>query len=125
MIRLSLPVPPTGNHMFTVSRGRKIMGAAYRKWRKIAEPEIHRQMQDQAPILGPYRLSLKLDRLSRAERDLTNYLKGPEDALVACGVVRDDSDCVEVVARWSERTPGKGAMVWIEINAQKKEEDEW
>ena len=101
--------------MFTVVRGRKIMGANYRKWRKLAEPEIHRQMQGQAPILGPYRLSLKLDRLSRAERDLTNYLKGPEDALVACGVVRDDSDCVEVVARWSERKPGKGAMVWIEV----------
>lgn len=115
MIRLSLPVPPTGNHMFTVVRGRKIMGANYRKWRKIAEPEIHRQMQGQAPILGPYRLSLKLDRLSRAERDLTNYLKGPEDALVACGVVRDDSDCVAVYAEWSDKAPGKGAMVWIEV----------
>ena len=115
MIRLSLPVPPTGNHMFTVSRGRKIMGASYRKWRKIAEPEIHRQMQGQTAIFGPYKLSLKLDRLSKTERDLTNYLKGPEDALVACGVVRDDSDCQAIYAEWSDRPSGKGACVWIEI----------
>ena len=96
------------------------MGANYRKWRKIAEPEIHRQMQGQAPILGPYRLSLKLDRLSRAERDLTNYLKGPEDALVACGVVRDDSDCVAVYAEWSDKAPGKGAQVHILLVADDK-----
>lgn len=120
MIRMSLPVPPTGNHMFTVVRGRKIMGANYRKWRKIAEPEIHRQMQGQAPILGPYKLSLKLDRLSRAERDLTNYLKGPEDALVACGVVRDDSDCQAVYAEWSDKAPGKGAEVHILLVADDK-----
>ncbi len=106
--------------MFTISRGRKIMGANYRKWRKVAEPEIHRQMQGQASILGPYRLSLKLDRLSRAERDLTNYLKGPEDALVACGVVRDDSDCVAVYAEWSDKAPGKGAQVHILLVADDK-----
>jgi Holliday junction resolvase RusA-like endonuclease len=99
--------------MFTVSRGRKIMGAAYRKWRKIAEPEIHRQMHGQTPILGPYKLSLRLDRLSKAERDLSNYLKGPEDALVACGVVRDDSDCQAIYAEWSDKAPGKGAEVHI------------
>lgn len=108
-------MPPTGNHMFTVVRGRKIMGANYRKWRKLAEPEIHRQMQGQQSIAGPYRLSLRFDRLSRAERDLSNYIKGPEDALVGCGVVRDDSDCVAIYAEWTDRTPGKGAMVWIEV----------
>lgn len=91
------------------------MGAAYRKWRKVAEPEIHRQMQGQMPILGPYKLSLRLDRLSKSERDLSNYLKGPEDALVACGVVRDDSDCQAIYAKWSDRPSGKGACVWIEI----------
>lgn len=115
MIRISLPVPPTGNHMFTVVRGRKIMGASYRKWRKIAEPEIHHQMASQVALTGPYSLRIRLERLSKAERDLTNYLKGPEDALVACGVVRDDSDCVSIFAEWSDKPSGKGAMVHIEL----------
>lgn len=115
MIQLSLPMPPTGNHMFTVVRGRKIMGAAYRKWRKIAEPEIKKYMEGREAILGPYRMSLSFDRPSKAERDLSNYIKGPEDALVACGVVRDDSDCMEIVARWSNRPSGSGACVHIVV----------
>lgn len=118
-IRLSLPVPPTGNNMFTVARGRKIMSPTYRKWRAVSEPECYRQMAGQFSILGPYRITLTLDRASKAERDLTNYLKGPEDCIVACGVVRDDSDCREVVARWSDRTPGKGAQVHILIEEEK------
>lgn len=110
--------------MFTVMRGRKIMSPTYRKWRKIAEPEIYRQMKGQTPIPGPYKLSLRLDRLSKAERDLTNYLKGPEDAIVACCVVRDDSDCQSIYAEWSDRPSGKGACVWIEIESVGKKESE-
>lgn len=113
MIRLSLPMPPTGNNMYTVSRGRKIMSPTYRKWRQCAEPEIRRQMVGQTPLHGPYKLSLRLDRASKAERDLSNYIKGPEDALVLCGVVRDDSDCVALYAEWTERAPCKGAEVHI------------
>ena len=123
MIRLSLPMPPTGNHMFTVVRGRKIMGANYRKWRAIAEAEIRRQMATQVPLIGPYRLSLRFDRATRAERDLSNYIKGPEDALVLCGVVRDDSDCVALSACWSDRVPAKGAMVHIEIEMERKNDE--
>lgn len=115
MLELSLPMPPTGNHMFTVYKGRKIMGASYRKWRKAAEPEIERQMEGLDSMTEPYRMSLVFDRLSKAERDLSNYIKGPEDAIVACGVVRDDSDCVAIYAEWSERPPGKGAMVHIRL----------
>lgn len=121
MIRLSLPMPPTGNHMFTVVRGRKIMGAAYRKWRKIAEPDIRAQMAAQSALNGHYRLSLRFDRASRAERDLSNYIKGPEDAIVSCGVVRDDSDCQAIYAEWTDRTPGKGAMVHISIEKVENE----
>jgi len=113
VIRLTLPMPPTGNHMFTVVRGRKIMGANYRKWRVLAEAEIHRQMQGQQRLTGPYRLSLKFDRASRAERDLSNYIKGPEDAVVLCNVVRDDSDCVALYAEWSDKPPAKDAYVHI------------
>lgn len=113
MIRLTLPMPPTGNNMFTVSRGRKIMSPTYRKWRKIAEPDIQAQMATQSALSGPYRLSLRFDRASRAERDLSNYIKGPEDAIVACNVVRDDSDCQAIYAEWTDRTPGNGAMVHI------------
>lgn len=101
--------------MFTVHRGRKIMGAAYRKWRKIAEPEIRRQMEGVTAIDTPYRMSLVFDRPSKAERDLSNYIKGPEDAIVFCGVVRDDSDCMEILASWSDRKPGAGAMVSVAI----------
>jgi len=113
MIRLSLPMPPTGNNMFTVRHGRKIMSPSYRKWRILAEMDIQRQMLDQAPLTGPYRLSLKFDRPSRAERDLSNYIKGPEDALVLCQCVRDDSDCVALYAEWTDRAPGKDAQVHI------------
>lgn len=115
MIELTLPMPPTGNHMFTVYKGRKIMGKAYRDWRKIAEVLIRDQMQSQAPMAEPYKLSLKFDRASKALRDLSNYIKGPEDAIVHCGVVRDDSDCEAIYVEWTDRVPGKGAQCHIRV----------
>lgn len=115
VIHLKLPMPPSGNHMFTVSRGRKIMAKAYRDWRKIVEVSIRDQMASQTAMADPYKLSLCFDRPSKALRDLSNYIKGPEDAIVHCGVVRDDSDCEAIYVEWTDRTPGKGAQVHIRV----------
>lgn len=114
-MRLTLPFPPTTNNLF-IQRGRiRILSPAYRKWRALVEPLIHTQMQAHAPLAGPYHMHLALDRPDKRARDLSNYIKAAEDSLVSCGVVRDDSDCEEVRVCWSNRKPGKGASINIEL----------
>lgn len=103
--------------MFSVFRGRKLMSKAYRAWRELAAVEIDSQMRDQKAISGPYHLMVEFDRPDRRSRDLTNYIKPLEDSLVLCLVIRDDSDAVSVMLKWSDRPPGKGAKAHIEIEA--------
>jgi crossover junction endodeoxyribonuclease RusA len=117
MISLEVTFPPTGNHMFSVFRGRKIMSKAYRAWREMAAVQIDNQMVGQKPIIGPYHLLVEFDRPDKRSRDLTNYIKPLEDSLVLCRVVRDDSDAVSVLLKWSDRPTGKGAVAKVEIES--------
>jgi len=93
------------------------MSKAYRKWRELAAVVIDNQMIGQTPVTGPYHCMMTFDRPDRRARDLTNYPKAIEDSLKLCGVIRDDSDAVTVMLKWSERPPGKGAHVAVEIES--------
>lgn len=115
MIELECPFPPTTNNLFMNVGKRRIPTPAYRKWREIAACLIDHQMVGKQPITGPYHMVIDLDRPDKRNRDVSNYAKALEDSLVLCRVIRDDSDARSLMLKWSDRTPGKGAVARIEI----------
>jgi crossover junction endodeoxyribonuclease RusA len=97
MIRLSFPFPPSVNNLFVnVKRGR-VKSASYKAWEQLAGLAVkdsHRQR------IGAYSIAICLKRPDRRVRDLGNYEKAISDALVAHGVIADDSGCERLTMQW-------------------------
>lgn len=117
MIELSCPFPPTTNNLFMNVGKRRIPTKGYRAWRELAAVQIDNQMIGQTPISGPYHMTIELDRPDKRARDVSNYAKAIEDSLVLCRAIRDDSDALSLMLKWSDRKPGKGAEARVEIEA--------
>lgn len=117
LVRLSINFPPTTNNLFMTVGKRRVPTKAYRAWRELAALQIDHQMHSQKPITGPYHMVIELDRPDKRGRDVSNYAKALEDSLVLCRVIRDDSDALSLMMKWSGRKPGKGAMASVEIEA--------
>lgn len=117
MINLSVPFPPTTNNLFMNVGKRRVPTKAYRSWRELVCVVIDNQMHGQKPIDGPYHMVIELDRPDKRARDVSNYAKAIEDALVVAKVVRDDSDALSLMLKWSDRAPGKEAHAHVEIEA--------
>lgn len=117
MIRLSVPFPPTTNNLFMNVGKRRVPTKGYRDWRELACVLIDNQMHGQEPITGPYHMVIELDRPDKRGRDVSNYAKAVEDSLVLSRVIRDDSDALSLMLKWSDRKPGKGAEAKVEIEA--------
>jgi len=115
VIELSVPFPPTMNTIWRSYKGRNILSKPYRAWRELAAVQIDHQMHGQTPITGPYHMVVEYDRPDKRGRDISNYIKALEDSLVLCRVIRDDSDCLSLMLKWSDRKPGKGAEARVEI----------
>lgn len=120
MISLRCPFAPTTNNLFMNVGKRRVPTPRYRAWRDLAAVQIDHMMIRQTPITGPYHFCMALDRPDRRGRDLSNYIKAVEDVLVLCGVVRDDSDAISLVIKWTDRKPAKGAEAHIEIESAQK-----
>jgi Holliday junction resolvase RusA-like endonuclease len=119
LISLSVPFPPTTNNLFMNVGKRRIPTKAYRDWRELACVVIDEQVSrwGYAPIDGPYHMVIELDRPDKRGRDVSNYAKAVEDALVLSRVIRDDSDALSLMLKWSDRAPGKNAHAHVEIEA--------
>ncbi len=109
---LMVPFPPTTNNLFANDRGSgRYRTAQYKLWRGDAQ----RALRQQSPL--PHfqvavSLVLTLGRPDKRRRDISNYIKAPEDALVEAGILDDDSQVEDVRARWSEDVTG--CMIEIE-----------
>ena len=114
---LVLPFPPSTNNLFA-GKARRFRSKGYEAW--IAEAE--HAMRQQRPLphhTGAVELSLtagwprrKDGSPSQQRRDISNYIKAPEDLLVKFGVIEDDSLVEDLRIRW-ERT---GAVTGIQID---------
>jgi crossover junction endodeoxyribonuclease RusA len=106
MLTLQLPFPPTTNNLFANARGGRggrFPTKAYKAWRDRAAVAIRRQAP--AGIKGPVTLDIQLGRPDRRRRDLSNYIKALEDALVQHGLIEDDSMVQTLLVEWGS-TPG-------------------
>jgi crossover junction endodeoxyribonuclease RusA len=100
IITLSLPYPPSANRIWRNVAGKTLKSRAYRSWLESVRGEVLIARCGQ--IAGPYRLEVRANRPDRRARDIDNLLKPTSDALMAAGVIGDDSAAVSVFAEWAE-----------------------
>ena len=118
MLRIALTgMPPSANamrsHFIDAGKVRSVKSKAYAEWKKAAAWEIAAARPGK--IVGPYRLYIAVQRDWRSKRptDLDNRIKPVSDALVAAGVVTDDSLAEEVSAKWADDLGGPAVVVLI------------
>ena len=110
MIELTLPYPPSANHLWIRARKGMRKSNTYVAWLMLAGIEARKQKPGK--IDGHYKLSLNAARPDKRLRDIDNLIKPVSDLLVSIGVIKDDSACEMVTARWV--TAGEGITVRIE-----------
>ena len=112
MLNLHLPFPPTTNNLYANERGGRggrFPTKAYKAWKARVAVAIRRQAPD--PIKGAVMLNIQLGRPDRRRRDLSNYIKALEDALVQHDLIEDDSMVQALSMSWGS-TPGATVRVW-------------
>lgn len=90
MIELSLPYPPSVNHLYATVRGRRVLSKKGREYKSsIAELVA---LQKHAPELkGDIGVMIDLYPPDRRRRDIDNPVKPLLDALTKSGIWSDDS----------------------------------
>ncbi len=118
MIRITLSeMPPSANgmrsHFIADGKVRSVKSKAYAQWKRAAAWEI--AAQHPTKLQGPYRLTIAAQRdwRSKRARDIDNIIKPVSDALVAAGVVVDDSLAEKVSAEWSDNLGGPAVVALI------------
>lgn len=110
-------MPPSANamraHFIDGGRVRSVKSKPYAEWKKAAAWEIAAARAGR--VDGPYRLSIAVQRdwRSKRARDIDNVIKPVSDALVAAGVVTDDSLAESVSAKWADNLGGPAVVVLI------------
>jgi Holliday junction resolvase RusA-like endonuclease len=100
-------------HFIQDGKVRSVKAKGYAEWKKATAWEIAGARPGK--IDGPYRLSIAVQRdwRSKRARDIDNIIKPVSDALVAAGVVTDDSLAESVSAKWADNLGGPAVVVLI------------
>lgn len=117
VMTLTLPWPPSVNHLYAVVNGRKVLSAKGRDY--IAE--VARSVARQTPCtFGPLRIAYSAVAFppDRRRRDLSNLVKIVEDSLTKAGVWDDDSQVDQMT--WIRSEPVGAGSVFIEIREMGK-----
>jgi Holliday junction resolvase RusA-like endonuclease len=120
MVRVVLSdMPPSTNNLrahFVDGAGklRSAKTKRYAEWKKAAAWEIAAGRPGK--IDGPYSLSLAVQRdwRSKRARDIDNIIKPVSDALVAAGVIKDDSLAERVEAHWADNLDGAAVVAIVQ-----------
>lgn len=118
MIRIAFSeMPPSANgmraHFIADGKVRSVKSKTYAAWKAAAAWEIAAARPGK--ISGPYRLYIAVQRDWRSKRakDIDNLIKPCSDALVAAGIVTDDSLAEEVNAKWVDNLGGPAVVALI------------
>lgn len=101
MITLWLPFPPSLNSLFP-GKVRRHKSKQYETW--IIEAKRALSQQHFTCFDKPVSISYKFGRPDKRTRDLDNFFKAPNDLLVACGVIKDDSLIYKIGGEWADIT---------------------
>lgn len=100
-VRVSLPFPPTTNHLFVNVKGRgRFRSPTYRAWAIEAGYALNRCQS----IKGPVHVSVALRAPDKRKRDADNSLKPVLDLLVKHSIIEADDWSIvrSVKAEWVE-----------------------
>ena len=118
MIRVTISeMPPSANkmraHFIQGGKVHSVKSKNYAQWKTAAAWEIASAKQEK--IKGPYRLYIAAQRdwRSKRARDIDNIIKPVSDALVASGIIPDDSLAEEVSAKWADDLGGVAIVALI------------
>jgi Holliday junction resolvase RusA-like endonuclease len=98
--------PPSLNNMFVNLRGQRggrFKSAAYLQWIQTSAMQLRQQQPWHVP--GKTRVWLDFDR-RQTGADLDNLVKAVLDLLVAYGRIEDDSNVIELHARFDDEALG-------------------
>lgn len=109
MIRL--PWPPSVNHYWGHRGSRRFLSPRARGWKKEATVLVRAARK--VTLSGPVAVALFLYPPDRRRRDLDNVVKAVLDALVSGGLLKDDSQVVEL--RVVKSLPRKPGEVLVEV----------
>lgn len=90
-MKLTLPFPPTTNHLYSNIPGRgRVVSAKYKAWKDAADGALW--TQSRKPIVGPVSITITLQDKGRF--DVDNRTKAAIDFLVRHGIIPDDDRTV-------------------------------
>lgn len=111
MIDLTLPWPPSVNTYWRTFRGRMIISAKGREYRKAVADQVLIQRCAKR-YEKKLRVIIEAWRPDNRKRDLDNLLKAVLDSLTHAGVWSDDGNIVDLRIYWAS---GMGKMLKIHI----------
>lgn len=109
----TMTMPTTTNHIRASYKGRLITSKAYRIWQQNTAIDLFGQKKH-ATITQDIFLSVKLSPKTKAKTDIDNRNKGIFDALVASGIITDDSQVKKLLIEFDYT---KKDFVSVEIYA--------
>jgi crossover junction endodeoxyribonuclease RusA len=124
-IRITISeMPPSANamraHFIRDGKVQSVKSKTYAAWKTAASWEIAAAAAKAGKITGPYRLYIAAQRdwRSKRARDIDNIIKPVSDALVASGLIKDDSLAEEVSAKWADNLDGFAIVALICVAEQ-------
>lgn len=115
-LTLRLPYPPTGNHAYTVYRGRKALSDVARAYRDLGVMLVRTQAVGRL-MRGPCEVLMRAYPPDKRARDGDNLIKLPLDCCVRGGALTDDSNKVvrRITVEWG--APAGEAHLLITIKS--------
>lgn len=106
------PLPPTANNLFINVRGGRVKSPGYREWVKAVGPYalLKPRFELQGDVVAVYAYG----KPSNRRMDVCNREKGVSDILQAWGILKDDSQLVDVRLLWSADVPAGMVRVHLE-----------
>lgn len=116
-VLFSISTPPSVNALFKNRRGGRAKTAEYKAWIRHAGIEINAQLVGAILFGADLRMSIAVYPRNR-RADISNLIKAVEDLCVRMGIIRDDSDVVDLHIIWLEEKiylpdrPGVQVKIW-------------
>ena len=93
-------IPESVNHIWRGTKtGKHYKTAKARDFETLLINVLRKQNAGKPACDGPVRLTVEISRKTRRRYDLDNRIKSVQDCLAPAGIIADDSQVVELVAR--------------------------
>lgn len=108
-------IPESVNHIWRGTKtGKHYKTAKARDFENLLINVLRKQHAGRPACDGPVRLTVEISRKTRRRYDLDNRIKSVQDCLAPAGIICDDSQVVELVAR---KTRGEEDTTTVTVEA--------